>query len=571
MLFDLLHVFRGDDALPAPTVTRISHNETLISYVDVDGAPLGEVAVEVEGDSTEYRFYDPAGALLGTVFERIQPGMEDIRIMDADGDLISRERTTARDEYTLVETWDETGFTGAVKSIHTETRTGEQVYDADWTLISAHLEIDDGNGRTQVAEYGEGWSVISRETVTVSGNVTTTVLEEDGAGNISGGTVETVKADFTLVETFGPGWTLTGAVKTIHTATTTGEHVYDADWALISAHLETDDGNGRTQVAEYGADWFVISRETVTVSGNVTTTVLEEDGAGNISGGTVETVKADFTLVETFGPGWTLTGAVKTIHSEFQTGEQVYDADWGLLSASLVLVEGNRHVTELYGEDWALISRLRVTTTDDKVVTEQHEGEDARLMWRSIVYAAGAEAENRFEVFDGSGAYAGTAARDLALGGDAADVLDGAEGDDTIEGGAGDDLLDGGDGDDLVFGGDGDDTVRGGAGADQLSGDDGDDRLIAGGLGDMLSGGEGADVFVFALAESDPGAVHTITDFSQGLDLIELGGATGATVTTEAQGGSSKISVDADLDGSSDLTIIVQGVDAVTTDDVRLA
>lgn len=268
----------GDPDLPEPTVTQVSHNETLISYVDADGLPLGTVSVEVEGDSTEYRFYDPAGGLLGSVLERVQPGMRDVSIFDAAEDLISRQRTISREQYTLVESWDATGFTGAVKTVHSDTQTGTQTYDANWTLVSAHLETDDGNGRTQVAEYGADWHVIRRETVTVSGNRTTTVLEENGAGNVTGGSVVTVKPDFTLTERYGPDWELMSAVKTIHTATQTGEQHYDANWTLISAHIETDDGKGRTQVADYGPGWQVIWRETVTVRGAVTRTVLEENG-----------------------------------------------------------------------------------------------------------------------------------------------------------------------------------------------------------------------------------------------------------------------------------------------------
>lgn len=142
------------------------------------------------------------------------------------------------------------------------------------------------------------------------------------------------------------------------------------------------------------------------------------------------------------------------------------------------------------------------------------------------------------------------------LGGD--DFLMGWRGNDLLEGGLGNDTLEGGPGDDRLFGGEGLDTAsyssagsgvqvdlsksgsqRTGAGADWLTsvenliGSGFADRLrgnseinvIDGGGGDdLLFGGRGADHFVF---DAGDGA-DRITDFEDGLDLLDLRGYAGA-------------------------------------------
>lgn len=501
-MFDITQPFHGDPALPSPVLTVVSATETLLSFTDAGGTFLGQILVTTSGNTTLYAFFDASLTLLGSVSEYVAGDTTRITVFDAAGVELSSERIITRSDYTLHEHWDGSGaFLGAEKFIHTATTTGVQNYDAGWNLTSAHLEVTEP-GRTQVADYGPNWFVIRRETTTVSGNVTTTVIEENGAGNITGGTRVTETADFTLVEHFGAGWVVTGYEKLIHTATTTGIQVYDGTDNLISAHLEITEP-GRTQVADYGPNWFVIRRETTTVSGNVTTTVIEENGAGNITGGTRVTETAEFTLVETFGAGWVVTGAVKHIHTATTTGEQIYDSNWNLLAAHLVIIEGGRHVVEDYGPGWELISRLRTTTTDDKVVTEYLTGPSAVLQWRSIVYGDTPEFENRFEVFHGDGDFIGTGGRDSMigndgndhfLGGDANDTLIGANGNDLLDGEADNDQLSGGRGEDTLLGGDGNDRIEGGADADTLDGGEGHDTLMGGSGDDEINGGDGNDV-----------------------------------------------------------------------------
>lgn len=86
----------------------------------------------------------------------------------------------------------------------------------------------------------------------------------------------------------------------------------------------------------------------------------------------------------------------------------------------------------------------------------------------------------------------------------------------TVEGGSGNDTIAGNAVANLLFGGLGDDSISGGGGDDTLAGSGGTDRL---------AGGGGADVFRFELiSDSVPSAPDRITDFTVGLDRIDLPG-----------------------------------------------
>lgn len=148
--------------------------------------------------------------------------------------------------------------------------------------------------------------------------------------------------------------------------------------------------------------------------------------------------------------------------------------------------------------------------------------------------------------------------QDWLQGGAGADILLGGEGHDSVWGGGGDDLLNGGNGDDTLDGGAGIDTVtyaradarvevdlsiledqatRGGGtdtliSIENLVGSSYDDVLtgaaganaLAGGIGaDVLTGGGGADRFVYInLSDSTVAASDLITDFTRGVDRIDL-------------------------------------------------
>ncbi|HBS49821.1 MAG TPA: hypothetical protein DEA05_06900 [Rhodobacteraceae bacterium] len=184
--------------------------------------------------------------------------------------------------------------------------------------------------------------------------------------------------------------------------------------------------------------------------------------------------------------------------------------------------------------------------------------------------------------------------------------LEGRAGEDGISGGAGDDMILGGANSDKLWGGEGDDVLRGGAGADRLRGDEGDDRLVGnrgagrlfggdgddtllGGTGaDQLTGNDGADVFLFLRAahSTNSAASDRITDFVQGEDLVDLSqlvqgqivflGAGGFTGSGQAElraidtGGDTRLRIDLDGDGNSDMRIDLTGVVDMTSADFLL-
>ena len=137
------------------------------------------------------------------------------------------------------------------------------------------------------------------------------------------------------------------------------------------------------------------------------------------------------------------------------------------------------------------------------------------------------------------------AGHDSLFGHGGNDVLLGETGNDEVFGGDGDDLLDGGGGaddlragsqDDQLFGGRGADSLRGNRGDDTLDGGNGADVLNGGRGSDVMTGGDGADVFVFTGANR---GFDVITDFEDGVDLIDLAGGLSAgdvTVIDTADG-----------------------------------
>ncbi|MBA1158390.1 CAP domain-containing protein [Microvirga mediterraneensis] len=100
-------------------------------------------------------------------------------------------------------------------------------------------------------------------------------------------------------------------------------------------------------------------------------------------------------------------------------------------------------------------------------------------------------------------------------------TLKGTSGSDTIKGLGGNDKIYGNGGDDKLYGGSGNDALTGHGGNDRLYGNDGNDRLSGGSGNDTLTGGRGADTFRF----SGKWGADTITDYSDGIDRIDLRGA----------------------------------------------
>ncbi|MGI2260672.1 choice-of-anchor K domain-containing protein, partial [Shewanella sp. GXUN23E] len=138
-----------------------------------------------------------------------------------------------------------------------------------------------------------------------------------------------------------------------------------------------------------------------------------------------------------------------------------------------------------------------------------------------------------------------------------ADIVNGGEGNDEIYGQSGSDILFGSDGNDVLDGGRHNDGLRGGAG---------DDTLI-GGLGDdILRGDSGSDTFVWQAG--DFGTDH-VMDFNVNRDVLDLEdilqGENQNTLEDylnfSLDNGSTIISIDADLNGIYEQSIVLDGVD----------
>lgn len=107
------------------------------------------------------------------------------------------------------------------------------------------------------------------------------------------------------------------------------------------------------------------------------------------------------------------------------------------------------------------------------------------------------------------------------------DFLLGGDGQDQLYAGEGADWLDGGAGADALYGDGGHDILHGDAGADWLLGGEGNDWMIGGFGSDVMIGGGGGDVFVFYGPVR--GDTDRVMDFTNGVDMIQLGGAVGGT------------------------------------------
>jgi serralysin len=124
----------------------------------------------------------------------------------------------------------------------------------------------------------------------------------------------------------------------------------------------------------------------------------------------------------------------------------------------------------------------------------------------------------------GNDSIVGEGGQNVLCGGLGDDTLSGAAGwQDRLYGNEGNDLLQGGSQSSTLDGGIGNDTLQGGAGWDVLIGGVGNDVLIGGGgagSSDVLTGGLGRDTFV--LLASDAGGQFHLTDFTRGLDKVDL-------------------------------------------------
>lgn len=178
----------------------------------------------------------------------------------------------------------------------------------------------------------------------------------------------------------------------------------------------------------------------------------------------------------------------------------------------------------------------------------------------------------------------GSNGADIAYGMDGNDQLRGNDGDDTLWGGNGFDSLRGDNGNDLLYGEANDDNLNGGAGNDFLDGGTGNDLLLGGAGNDVMTGGAGCDTFRFYAADVATYSVDQITDFTSGMDKIDLkqvnpGGGRFNFIGTQAfhnvvgelhytvVNGSAIVEGDINGDGKADFSIKVDNVTKLSAAD----
>ncbi|MEZ5755091.1 MAG: calcium-binding protein [Paracoccaceae bacterium] len=152
----------------------------------------------------------------------------------------------------------------------------------------------------------------------------------------------------------------------------------------------------------------------------------------------------------------------------------------------------------------------------------------------------------------------GTGRADVLIGTAGNDDMDGRAGNDQMRGGAGNDDMDGGNGNDRLWGEDGRDDIDGGRGNDRLDGGAGDDILVGGRGNDTLTGGSGADLFEFRRGDGR----DLITDFTDGVDRIELDGFSGRDLTAILNGARQV---------GDDVVLTLSARDSITLADVQLS
>ena len=176
------------------------------------------------------------------------------------------------------------------------------------------------------------------------------------------------------------------------------------------------------------------------------------------------------------------------------------------------------------------------------------------------------------------------------LGSDNDDTLSGDTNANIIVGSAGADTINGNDGNDTLWGdcktsactnliaqnyssysigSGGNDTLNGGAGDDTLYGEDGDDTLDGGAGADTLTGGAGIDTFVIRTDDggSSIGDADTITDFTDGTDIIGMSGLNYSDLTIEQGTGSYSSHVVVKKTSSGEFLTIIQNISLSSVDD----
>ena len=317
---------------------------------------------------------------------------------------------------------------------------------------------------------------------------------------------------------------------------------------------------------------------------NAGTNIREFVNTGIVSAGPTAATNATYaTVSENFGAEFhfnnsgSIFGSLGT--AVYSSAAEIYFDNSGLIEGNVVLGGGTTTMVEVFnsgiinGEADLSDAADYYFGSGNGVVTgrlDLNGGDDEAIMGDAGSFVDGG---------DGN---------DTIRGGTGSDEIEGGNDDDDIRGRAGADYLDGGEGNDVVRAGRGDDILLGGAGNDFMRGGAGDD-LINGGFGqDIMFGNGGSDTFVFntAAESTNAGAAwDRIMDFTQGQDQIDLTAFNARFIGTagyaangniaevrifEDPNGDTRVFVDVNADGTSDMRFYLIDVLNVTADDFIL-
>lgn len=251
--------------------------------------------------------------------------------------------------------------------------------------------------------------------------------------------------------------------------------------------------------------------------GNIATTLLELEGEGT---DTLRTTRSNIILPVHFenlyftSPNTRFYGYGNDLNNIIETGELAdflygYDGNDTLRGkgGADVLNGGAGHDVLDGGEGNDVMiggagnDLYFVDSANDQIIEGANQGHDT-VTTTLTSYTLANMVENLN--FSGTASYTGVgnALGNQIMGSIAGDTLSGLGGNDRLIGFGGNDILDGGDGDDLL---------QGGIGSDQLT------------------GGTGADLFRFD-TNLAPSNIDIITDFEQGVDIIQLSRAVFSTL-----------------------------------------
>ncbi|MEO1149170.1 MAG: calcium-binding protein, partial [Cyanobacteria bacterium J06638_22] len=289
------------------------------------------------------------------------------------------------------------------------------------------------------------------------------------------------------------------------------------DDLIIGASFASPSGRGNAAIGQsyviFGSDQgFAPSLELADlngINGFVVTGVTDDDYAGNsVSGvGDINGDGIDDLIIGAFraSPNDNMDAGASYVVFGRQTPTSGNDVLTGTNGRDVIVaLAGNDWVDGLAGND-----RLVGQEGNDRLIGG--DGRDNLLGGSGRDALLGGANDDRLAGGTGNDRLNGDGGNDRLVGGTGADNLFGGTGKDTLLGSTGDDLLLGLEGGDILRGGSGNDVLRGGIGNDRLSGDQGND---------LITTGEGSDRIFIGTGQG----LDRVTDFSDGQDLIILGG-----------------------------------------------